>query len=361
MQKAKYLKPDGRELWLYSGSSVPRVAGDLIPVPSGDMPGAAEAHLRWHPLSQEWVIYAAQRQNRTFQPSAAENPLGPTTDPARPTELPDGEYDIAVFENRFASLAMTAGFASPVPGAATSPALGRCEVVVFSRDPDVSLGQLPLWHTALLLEVWADRTRELAALGTGYVLPFENRGVEMGVTLPHPHGQIYAYGFVPARQRRAQGALADYLRDHGRDLVTDLVAQETDRELRLVAQRQHAAAFVPPYARYPYETWIAPRRSAPRLEDLTPAERDDVAAVLSESLKRLDGLWNRPMPYLLTVNQAPCSQEPAPEWSVRIEIWPVRRAPDRLKFLAGTELGAGVFAADVLPETAAAQLRAVIL
>jgi UDPglucose--hexose-1-phosphate uridylyltransferase len=317
--------------------------------------------MRFHPLTQEWVVYAGHRQDRTFLPSAAENPLAPTIDPARPTELPKGEYDVAVFENRFPTLAMDTGPPPPVVGVTTEAAFGACEVVVFSKDPAAGLARLPVDHVDLILEVLAGRTEEMRGAGLKYVLPFENRGREMGVTLHHPHAQIYAYGFIPQQQIRALDAMRAHRDRHGDDLVSTLALRECERALRLVTQRASVTAFCPPFSRFPYEVWIAPLRQASFLGDLTAMERREMADVLRETLLRLDGLWEMPMPYLLTVNQAPTDGGLYPEWTVRLEVCPIRRASDKLKYLAGTELGAGVFANDMLPETAAAALRAVTL
>jgi UDPglucose--hexose-1-phosphate uridylyltransferase len=190
-----------------------------------------------------------------------------------------------------------------------------------------------------------------------YVLPFENRGVEMGVTLHHPHGQIYGYGFLPRQQQHTLLALQEHHRASGTDLITQLARAELGYRLRIVAERAHAMAFTPAFARFPYETWIVPTRHTPYLWDMNDAECKDMAAVLSDVLRRQDALWNKPMPYLLTINQAPTDGEEHPEWSLRIEIWPIRRAANKLKFLAGTELGAGVFVNDITPEKAAELLR----
>jgi UDPglucose--hexose-1-phosphate uridylyltransferase len=193
-----------------------------------------------------------------------------------------------------------------------------------------------------------------------YILPFENRGTEMGVTLHHPHSQIYGYGFVPGDIARTAAALRLHKEKHGEDLVAQLARTELAARTRVIAAAEHAVAFVPPFARFPYEIWLVPFRAGADLIDLTTEERMDLAALLQQALRRLDGLWGVPMPYLMSVNQAPSGLS-HPEWTLRIEIWPTRRSRDKLKFLAGTELAAGVFASDVLPEAAAAQLRAVAL
>ena len=358
IHRAEYVKPDGRRLWLY-GRSPPKIV-QQAPSP-GAQPATADAHLRHHPILQEWVIYATHRQDRTFLPSPEDDPLAPTTDPRRPTELPAGSYDVAVFENRFPSLSLHCGPPPLVEGVETAAAIGSCEVVVFAQDASSSLGELPLDRICVIFEVWADRTRHLHQAGLAYVMPFENRGVEVGATLQHPHGQIYGYGFLPQGQARALKVLREHYDRVGRNLVADLARAERDRKVRVIAARGEAVAFAPPFGRFPYETWITPTRSIPDLAGLTDDERSDMAFVLSQSLRRLDRLWDRPMPYLMTVNQAPCDGLAHPEWTVRIEIYPIRRTPDKLKFLAGTELGAGVFANDVTPEAAAAALRNVRL
>lgn len=359
MHRSNFQKPDGRRLWLYGRRAI-EVAEPVAPVPDAGRVHPA-SHLRWHPIDGEWVIYAAHRQQRplTAPGAVAANPLAPTLDPSQPTELPRGRWDVAVFENRFPSLSADPGLPPHIAGAQVASAMGGAEVIVFAQDATTPLGRLGTEHIALVLEVIAERTQSLAAQGARYVLPFENRGAEMGVTLHHPHAQIYAYGFLPGRQARALKHLRAHLAQTGRDLVSDIVASTLADGTRLLDSSGAAVSLVPAFARFPYEVWVVPRRHAPNLASLDAGELHDVAAALGAALRRLDGLWSRPMPYLMTINQAPPDGEPHPEWTVRIEIWPVRRAADKLKYLAGTELGAGVFASDVLPEEAAARLRAV--
>lgn len=358
LHRKDMLKPDGRALWLYGRDPV-SVEG---PAPSpGAEPVRVNTHARWHPLVGEWVVYAAHRQDRTFLPSAENNPLAPTIDAARPTELPTGTYDVAVFENRFPSLAMAPGDPPSVEGVEVRPANGQCEVVVFAQDAAQSLATMPADRIALILDVLGDRTTAMKALGCRYVLPFENRGAEMGVTLHHPHGQIYGYGFVPSQQARALSAMQSHKARHGTDLVGDLLAQEKRIGSRIVYAAYEAAAFVPPFARFPYEIWIVPERPVPWLAGLTDSERMAMASALSQAIRRLDALWGKPMPYLMTFQQAPTDGALYPEWRLHIQIWPIRRAAEKLKYLAGTELGAGVFASDVTPEDAAARLREVAL
>ncbi|HUQ73320.1 MAG TPA: galactose-1-phosphate uridylyltransferase [Burkholderiales bacterium] len=307
-------------------------------------PLVGRGELRWHPLRGEWVAYAAHRQDRTFLPPPEYNPLAVTREGAPPTELPPGDWEIAVFDNRFPALA---------------PPNGKCEVVVFTQDPGASLGALPLERIALLFEVWAERTRELAAAQLKYVLPFENRGAEVGVTLHHPHGQIYAYGFVPPVPQRMQHEAAAYYRAHGRGVLAAFMARELEDGRRLLYQGPHALAFVPACARYPYEVWVAPTRPVGQFEELRDDEKADLARALKTVLLKYDGLWQRPFPYLMAWYAAPTDGEAHPEWHLHAQFYPPYRTRERLKFLAGTELGAGLFAMDALPEEKARELQAV--
>jgi UDPglucose--hexose-1-phosphate uridylyltransferase len=350
-------KPDGRALVLFGREPIdPSITA---PAPDGGGGPAPNPHLRFHPLRGEWVVYAGHRQHRTFLPPPEYNPLAPTTDPASPTEMPSGRYDVAVFENRFPTLHKGSHDPPPII-VPTAPAPGACEVVVYTQDPKASLGSLPLWHVELVLEAWIDRTAELGRRDdVAYVMPFENRGVEVGVTLHHPHGQIYAYPFVPPIAARELALQKEHFDKTGRGLLEEHLARERDEGSRLVYQGEHALGLIPVFARYAYEVWVAPLRAAATLCDLRPEERKDLARALKTVLLRLDGLWQRPMPYILSIHQAPTDGRPHPEAHVHIEIYPALRMKDRLKYLAGSEIGAGVFTADTLPEEKARELRAV--
>lgn len=330
----------------------------VAPSPSPD-PVQANPHLRWHPLRREWVAYASHRQGRTFMPPPEYNPLAPTKDPEFPTELPAGKYDIAVFENRFPSLIPTA-MAAPDLIVETLPANGACEVVVFTQDPQATLSALPLDHLELLFQVWSDRTRAISQHAQiQYVLPFENKGVEVGVTLHHPHGQIYAYPFVPPVPASMGASQLAYYQQHQRGLLADLIQQEIAANQRILYRDDWAIAFVPVCARYPYEVWIAPIQPIPSFLELTAEHRVALARALKTVTLKYDGLWQRSFPYLMAWFQAPVNGDPHPEWHLHAEFYPPYRTADRLKYLAGTELAAGMFANDALPEAKAQELQAI--
>jgi UDPglucose--hexose-1-phosphate uridylyltransferase len=349
-------KPDGRHLILYSSQPI---AADLIAPSPFPEPQRANPHMRWHALRGEWVAYAAYRQNRTYQPPPQYNPLAVMLDPANPTELPAGEYEIAVFDNRFPAFALDA-HDPPSLSIPTAPANGHCEVVVFTQDPTAALATLPLSRIELLLQVWADRTERIGAHPQiHYVLPFENRGAEVGVTLHHPHGQIYAYPFVPPVPARMLAQEREYFLQHASSLLCDLARDEAAQAHRVLYEGEFAIAFVPPCARYPYEVWVMPSAPVKDFAALTLPQREDLARALKTVLLKYEGLWDRPFPYLMTWYQAPPDGAAHPETQLHAQFYPPYRTRDRLKYLAGTELGAGTFVMDVLPETTAFELQQV--
>jgi UDPglucose--hexose-1-phosphate uridylyltransferase len=347
-------KPDGRRLILYSRAPLPSMEAPS-PSPAGAPPNP---HLRWHPLRGEWVAYAGHRQQRTFLPPEDVNPLAPSSNPEHPSEVPAGPWEVAVFENLFPALTMAA-HDPPSLGVPAAPALGACEVVVFTQDAQATLGTLPLDRLELILEVWADRYEELGRLPeVRYVYPFENRGVEVGVTLHHPHGQIYAYPFLPPIPARELEQQREHFERHGRGLLEELIAREIAEGVRLIYRGPHVTAFMPICARYAYEVWIASERPAPSFAALTAAERADFARALKTVLLKFDGLWHTRFPYILAFHQAP-TDGPHPEAHLHGEFYPAYRMPGRLKYLAGSEIGAGTFTADSLPEEKVRELQAV--
>jgi UDPglucose--hexose-1-phosphate uridylyltransferase len=279
-----------------------------------------------------------------------------TLDRAHPTELPAGDWDVAVFDNRFPSLTLESK-EPPDLIVPTAPAFGKCEVVVFTQDARSSLGALPLDHLELVLEVWADRSDTLGNLaGIDYVLPFENRGAEVGVTLHHPHGQVYAYPVIPPAPARMQQIALEFYQANQSSILQDLISKEL-KAPRMLYRGEHAVAFVPVCARYPYEVWVAPIAPAESFAHLSGNQRADLARALKTVLLKFDGLWKRPFPYLMAWYQAPTDGKRHPESHLHAEFYPPYRTPDKLKYLAGTELAAGFFAMDVLPEEKARELQ----
>lgn len=360
MHSVQLVKPDGRQLTLYANHALD-AAQLSAPSPFGQ-PLNAEPHLRWHPLRGEWVAYAAYRQRDSFLPPPQDNPFAPTQEANRPTEVPAGDWQVAVFDNRFPSLGVSAAGGSDLPPmiVPATPATGRCEVVVFTQDAQSSLGQLPLAHIELLLQVWGDRTQRLGARDdVQYVLPFENRGIEVGVSLHHPHGQVFAYPQLPPVPARQQQLAAEYHAQHGVGLLQAHLRKELDDGRRILYAGPHAVAFVPVCARHPYEVWVAPMEPVETFAHLGDAQRADLARALKTVLLKYDALWERPFPYLMAWYQAPTDGRPHPESHLHAQFFPPYRMRDRLRHLAGSEIAAGFFTVDALPEDKARELQQV--
>jgi len=349
---------DGREiLWFNRDASPVRTLQDR----RGLTPVTSTSQARWDPTVEEWVLVAGHRQDRTFLPPTDECPLCPSRE-GHLSEVPSEDYDVVVFENRFPSLTMGAG-PPPTPYALDGlvpvrAGTGRCEVVCFTPDHDASFAALSPDTVRLVMDAWVDRTRELSALpGVEQVFPFENRGQEIGVTLAHPHGQIYAYPFVTPRTRRTVAAARRHRDRTGRALYDDLLAAELADGRRVVAQSESWVAFVPAAARWPFEVHVHPRRRAPDLPSLTEPELDDFGGLYLEVLRRLDGLFGVRMPYVAGWHQAPV-HGPREDAALHLQLFSSRRTGTKLKYLAGSESAMDVFINDVAPEQAAELLRA---
>ena len=275
MPKTPARLADGREL-IYYGA----VADSPDPYTDTRVlePTGASSQARYDPLLDEWVLITGHRMGRTYLPPTTECPLCPSR-PGRPTEIPASWYQVAVFQNRFPALTPGAGDETgdrfwPLRRAAAN---GRCEVVVFSPDHDASFADLSPAQAGTVMAAWADRTAELSRLpGVQQVYCFENRGPEIGVTLSHPHGQIYAYPFMTPRTSRMLSAVRAYRDRTGRDLVDDVITAERADGSRIVVAGRHWTAFVPFAARWPYEIHLYPTSRVPDLTRLTDPERAEL-------------------------------------------------------------------------------------
>lgn len=347
---------DSRELFYFDDSpGQDRSATDERGLSA--MVGTSER--RWDPLAAEWVVIAGHRQTRTFLPPTNECPLCPTRD-GHQTEIPASDYDVVVFENRFPSLSPTATEASRVSGDGlfrTEPGNGRCEVVCFTSDHEGTFAGLPPHRVRTVLDALATRTEVLGSLdGVEYVFCFENRGEEIGVTLPHPHGQIYAYPFVPPRMERTNQTAREHHGRTGGCLQCAVLAAEQDAGARIVEKGSHFTAYVPFAARWPYEVMIVPHRHVPDLPALDDDERDELAELYPAMLRRFDALFDTPAPYIAGWQQAPVRRD-RDLWHLTLQVVSIRRAAGKLKYLAGSESGAAVWINDIAPERAARALR----
>jgi UDPglucose--hexose-1-phosphate uridylyltransferase len=349
---------DGRELIYFDErDDASRDAVDQRDLP----PPPPASEMRHDPILDEWVAIAAHRQSRTFLPPSDQCPLCPSSAQWH-SEIPAPEYDVVVFENRFPSFSHRLGPAEGdiLPGLVpTRPGAGRCEVVCFTSDHNASFASLDPGRVRTVLEAWADRTADLSTRDDiEQIFCFENRGEEIGVTLTHPHGQIYAYPFVTPRTRRMLQSARQY-RGPG-NLFADVLAAERADGTRIVAGNDCWTAFVPATARWPFEIHLYPNRRVADIPALSGEERDAFGPLYLEILRRLDGMFGLPMPYIAAWHQAPVRVDRDLAY-LHLQLFSTRRAPGKLKYLAGSESGMGVFVNDVRPEQAAAMLREVVL
>lgn len=319
------------------------------------------SELRYHPFLDTWVITATQRQDRTFLPPDNYCPLDPTQAGAFPTEIPFPNYDIVVFENKFPSMRPLPE-PPAVPGSELMPAVpsnGVCEVVCYTEDHHATLANLPPLQVRKLTRVWKDRYEQLSSRNEiQYVFIFENKGKEIGVTLTHAHGQIYAYPFIPTVMRTELECERRHVELTGRNLFDDWLEQEGDE--RVIYRNQGFIALVPFFARYPYEVHIVPYEHLGSLADMEARTLDGLADILLNTARRYDRLFGFSMPYIMAMHQRPAA--PGYEFNrFHIEFYPPYRTEKKLKYLAGSEAGAGAFINDTLPEETAARLRSISL
>lgn len=352
---------DGRELIYFDDGDAakPHPERDRRPLPRRS--DADTGEIRYDALTGDWVAVAAHRQTRTYLPPADECPLCPSHD-GNLSEIPAPDYDVVVFENRFPSLGPAVGPAPehPVWGT-TGTGFGRCEVVAFTSKHTGSFGSLSPQRARTVIDAWAQRTEALSALpGIRQVFPFENRGQEIGVTLHHPHGQIYAYPYITPRAAvMAEAARKFYDAAGGRDTLTgSILRSERQSGDRMILEGEHFSAYVPFAAHWPLEVHLAPHRQVADLAGLSGEERDELAELYLDLLARLDNLYYTPTPYIAAWHQAPVDAVLRPAGYLHLQLTSPRRAADKLKFLAGSEAAMGAFINDTTPEQTAEALRA---
>ncbi|MCT9079910.1 galactose-1-phosphate uridylyltransferase [Streptomyces fulvoviolaceus] len=350
MKKTSTRLADGRELIYYDlRDDAVREAVDRRPLDRT----VTTSEVRRDPLLGDSVAIASHRQGRTYHPPADECPLCPSQGD-RLSEIPDSWYDAVVFENRFPSLAGDSG---------------RCEVVCFTSDHNAAFAQLTEEQARLVLDAWTDRTSELSHLpSVEQVFCFENRGAEIGVTLGHPHGQIYAYPFTTPRTALMLRSVATHKEATGGENLFDAVLERELADERVVLESEHWVAFVPYAAHWPYEVHLYPKHRVPDLLGLDEDARTEFPKVYLELLRRFDRIFGEgepPTPYIAAWHQAPFGALEEFEgvnrddFALHLELFTIRRTSGKLKFLAGSESGMNVFINDIRPEAAAQRLREV--
>ena len=333
-----HIKEDGRSLWLYSEAQRDyEFTNDLPPVDTPSRPIK-----RMHPLRGEPVFYNPNRNARTLNPPPDYNPLAPVAVDGFPGEIPVTDFEVAIFDNRWPGLAQ---ISDEVGG--EEPAYGKCEVVVYSTNDSGSLGDFPATRIALLLQAIGHRVEDLLSdPNIRYVLPFENRGSFVGTTLPHPHGQIYAFKDVPPNVARQM--------ENARNTGYFRSISENVSEENTVLETDHCIVFCPEFSRYPFELWIVPKDDIASPASMSSQALNDFSKLLKKAVSAYDTMFNSPMPYAMW-HALPAKG--AIDWPYHLQFWPLQRGEEKMKYLASVEQITGLFLSDVMPEKAARAFR----
>lgn len=327
---------------------------------------------RWHPLREEWVVVAAHRQNRPWSGETLEHAANQTPEYRADCYLCPGNKRVSgshnkdysgvyVFDNDLPCVGANAPVDLEIPSGIykNRPANGTARVICYSPKHNLSLAEMPKNEIEKVVRMWQAQYAELGNRPEiNHVLIFENKGEAVGVSNPHPHGQIYATNFVFKTIETEANAARQYLRETGKILFADIIAAEKQDGRRIIFENERAIAFLPYFARYAYEVYVAPKASHKSVAELNEAEIADFAEALKRVLVKYDNLWKMSFPYVMPLHNAPTDGKNYDGFHFHIQFHPPLRKPNLLKYLAGPEIGGGNFLSDTSPEEKAAELQA---
>ena len=310
--------------------------------------------LRWDPLLREWIIVSDIRWRRPLLPKDF-CPFCPGSE-----EVPKSGWTVLSLPNKFPSLRSDA----PPPNIKSDklyrvrPAKGVCEVIVYTPKHDATLADLDVKNIRAVIDLWTNRFEDLGKRDyVKYVFIFENKGRIIGVTLDHPHGQIYAFPFIPPLIKRELDSSKRYWKRTGKCLFCTIIEKERAEAVRIVCENEDFICFLPFFAHLPYGVHIYPLRHVGALTDLTDREKDSLASILKKILRKFDNLFNMSFPYRMVLHQRPTDGKSYPYYHFHIEFYPPYREKDKIKHLGGVETGAGTMTFDYTPELKAKELR----
>ena len=314
------------------------------------------AELRWNPLIKDWVMIASHRQNRPNMPKDW-CPFCPGPD----NDKVPKSFDVLKYDNDFPALSQN----PPTPDDVetrlykTKPAYGKCEVILYSPEHTVTLPELDVPHIRKLVDLWTERFTEVSKdENIKYVFIFENRGKEVGVSMPHPHGQIYGYSVVPKKIELELDACKEHRAETGGCLICDMVEDEVKAGSRIIFENDDFIVFLPFYCEYPYGIYISAKRHIQNLTQMTDAEKTSLAATLKEAAGTLDSLFDYPFPYMMCMYQNPVNTDDnIDDYHFHIAFYPPMRSADKQKFNASSETGAWAHCNPTAPEEKAKELR----
>lgn len=312
------------------------------------------AELRYHPLIKDWVMIASHRQGRPQMPKDY-CPFCPGSG-----KVPD-QFDVYEYDNDFPALSQH----PPVPDDVatdffkTAPAYGKCEVILYSPEHTVTLPELSVEHIAKLVDLWVERFEAISAdEKIKYVFIFENRGEMVGVTMPHPHGQIYGYSVLPKKIELELASANEYYAENHKCIFCEMLEQETRAKQRIIFENEAFTVFLPFFCEYPYGVYVMPKRHIANITQLDEQEKFLLAKTLRETVGTLDSLFGFKFPYMMCMHNAPVnSGDVEQQYHFHIEFFPPMRSADKQKFNASSETGVWAHCNPTAPEEKAVELR----
>ena len=313
------------------------------------------AELRWHPLIKDWVMIASHRQNRPQMPKN-DCPFCPGSG-----KVPDN-YDVYMYPNDFPALSQTPPTPDPVATDffKTAEAYGKCEVILYSPDHTKPIRELTDEHMLKLVDLWVERFNAMKAdERIKYVFIFENRGEVVGVTMPHPHGQIYGYSFMPKKLCLELESAKEHKEQTGKCLYCDLLENEAKEGSRIIFENEYFTVFLPFFCEYPYGVYIMSKAHKGDITEFTAEERFALGQTVRRVSGMLDSLFNTNFPYMMCMHNAPVNSGDTSEYfHFHIEFFPPMRSDVKQKFNASSETGAWAHCNPTAPEQKAEELRA---
>ena len=293
------------------------------------------AELRWHPLTKDWVMIASNRQNRPNMPKDY-CPFCPSFG-----NVPD--YEVLKYDNDFPALSQN----PPEPDDVADdffkvrPSYGKCEVILYSPGHTVTLPELSDEHMQKLVALWCERYEAMRAdEKIKYVFPFENRGALVGVSMPHPHGQIYGYSYVPKKLELEAQSAHEHYEQTGKCIFCDMLEHELAAEKRIIFRNEYFTVFLPFFCEYPYGVYIFPNRHVPYMTDLNEEERFALGVTIRDTVAMFDNLFDYQFPYMMCMHNAPVNTgDYSKDYHFHIEFFPPMRSADKQKFNASSETG----------------------
>lgn len=313
------------------------------------------AELRKHPLTNDWIMIASHRQNRPQMPKDY-CPFCPGSG-----KVPD-DYIVHKYDNDFPALSQN----PPAPDAVaneffeTAPCYGKCEVILYSPNHTITVPELSVDHLTHLVDLWVERYEDLRKdENIKYIFIFENRGEAVGVTMPHPHGQIYGYSFLPKKLELEVENAKKYRAEKGNCLFCDMLKAEVEFEKRIIFRNEHFTVFLPFFSEYPYGIYIMSNRHVSNIAEFTAEERVALADTVRKAAGTLDSLFGFKFPYMMCMYNEPVNGEDLSEdFHFHIAFYPPMRSADKIKYLASSETGAWAHCNPTCPEDTSEELRA---